>query len=182
MTPKHRLLSSVEPKRVGWLALWIGLMLLSAMPFRGDAAEPVQLPDVSKWAKEFRFQFAWEASTNSVESRERKLLLSMMVFREPDGFFLQYYLNESGQEYDQYNNLPLGRGGSTGKEMSESAMKVIRRALTELPEKNQTPPMAQLLILNYWDGSRWITRTFDRSDCPPAVTTIRRMLGKRFDE
>jgi hypothetical protein len=60
--------------------------------------------------------------------------------------------------------------------------KVIRWALAELPAKNQTPPMAQLLILNDWNGSRWITRTFDRADCPPAVTTIRRMLGKRFDE
>ena len=181
MTSTLRLFSSFLRMSVLLAVLSIG-GLSGLMPVRGGTIETGPLPDVSKWSMDFRFQLAWETSTNAVVSQERKQLLSMMVFRETDGYFLQYYLNESGQEYDQRNNLPLGRGGTTGKELSESAMKVVRRALTELPEKNQSPPLAQLLILNYWDGSRWITRTFDRVDCPPAVTTIRRMLGKRFDE
>jgi hypothetical protein len=158
----------------------IGLAV-AALAVLGAMADTSPGLDISKWSGDLQFRTAWETITNGLALRNRHLLVVMMVFRQPGSFFLEYYLNEKGQEFDRRNNLPLGVGGTTSKELSDGDMKKIRQALAVLPEKNQAPPLNQLVILSHWNGTEWVTRTFDRANLPPAVAEIQRVIGERAD-
>lgn len=62
------------------------------------------------------------------------------------------------------------------KEIPPETLDLIQQALASLPP-SQRPPLANMLIVSYWNGGVWQTRLYDRMKRPPGLSTVFELTG-----
>jgi hypothetical protein len=67
------------------------------------------------------------------------------------------------------------RDGTGQATKSHRDLILFRKTLARLPSQNQSPPLNDLLVLSYRDGTNWTTRIYDRRN-----PTLKSKRSSRF--
>jgi len=147
-----------------------------------DKPKNLSEPDFSKYPQTEAFQSFINGQTNANWNLIRRTnLLTIVYFFRNDAVGLQYFVNESGKEFDVRNVYNFAMEASHQKQLSEDQLKDLRLAIKELPAENILPPIRQLVVVSFKDGTNWITHSYDRTNLPPAMHKIHGVIGERFE-
>jgi hypothetical protein len=86
---------------------------------------------------------------------------------------LVYWLSDSGAQSWDEHGFPLS-GGSYRPypRLSETQLKTVVSAIRELPPTNALPPIENLVLVSFRQGTNWVTRSYDKRSPPKAMELI----------
>jgi len=67
--------------------------------------------------------------------------------------------------------------GTKRRQLSQGLLKRLGEALLALPEGEEKPPLARLLIVSFDRDGRWLTRLYDRDSLPVEVAELYEIAG-----
>jgi hypothetical protein len=156
------------------------LFALTVQCLRAD--DKLSAPDFSGYPQTEAFQSFINAQTNvNLNLFRQTNILKIVYFFRNDAVGLLYIVNENGKELDVRDVYNFAMEASHQKQLSEDQLNDLRLAIKELPEKDILPPIRQLVVVSFNDGTNWVTRSYDRTNLPPAMHKIHSIIGERFE-
>jgi hypothetical protein len=70
---------------------------------------------------------------------------------------------------------------SRSTQLSARGLNSLRSAISERPSHSQLPPIGRLVVINFSDGTNWITRSYDSQSLPNAVRKIYDVIGETLE-
>ena len=156
------------------------MFALTVQCLRAD--DKLSAPDFSGYPQTEAFQQFINGQTNANWNLiHRTNLLTIVYFFRNDAVGLQYFVYDSGKESDVRNVYNFAFEDSHQKQLDETQLQNLRSAIKELPAKNILPPIRQLVVVSFKDGTNWVTHSYDRTNLPPAMHKIHNIIGERFE-
>jgi hypothetical protein len=83
-------------------------------------------------------------------------------------------VNGSGQQADESSQIPILQtfGYTMHAPLPEAQLKALLSAIRVLPPTNALPPIDDLVIVSFRQGTNWITRTYNKRNLPKPVERI----------
>jgi hypothetical protein len=153
----------------------------SVEPTRAQAQAQSPAPDFSNYPQTESFRAFLRSQTNAAEHLQRADLLAISAFPKGDGFALQYFVTEAGQESDHRNVYSWALQASHWRQLSEAELNNLRSAIHELPVESKSPPVERLVIVSFREGTNWVTRSYDSDALPKSMRQIYDIIGERFE-
>ncbi len=145
------------------------------------ADEKAVVPDFSGYAQTEGFRHHVSINTNGAVNLQRTNILAIAAFPKGNSFALEYFVTESGQEYDWRNVWNWAIQASQKKQLPEADLESLRSAIRELPRENMSPPIERLVIVSFRDGTNWVTHTYDSGALSKPMRQIYDIIGERFE-
>jgi hypothetical protein len=84
-----------------------------------------------------------------------------------------YWLSDSGEQSWHEWGFPLGAGSQRPyPQLSETQLKTVVSAIREFPPTNALPPIEDLVLVSFRQGTNWVTRSCDKRSPPKAMELI----------
>jgi hypothetical protein len=135
------------------------------------AADPIT-PDFSGYPQTLAVRTYVASHTNAAWHAGR--IFAMTEFIDGGRIGRKYEVNGAGQQADEQCSVPIPQtfGYTIHAPLPEAQLKALHSAISELPPTNAMPPINDLLIVSFLQGTNWITRTYDRRSLSKAMEQI----------
>ena len=145
-----------------------------------DAASP---PDFSRYPQAEAFKAYVQKQTSAVRHLQDKDILAITEFTNAGSVALEYHIS-AGWWYGERTNrwsLPREVAGSSIQvssgsgplpRLSEMQRRTLDSAIRELPPTNALPPIDELVIVSFHQGTNWVTHTYDKRNLPIPMRQI----------
>jgi hypothetical protein len=91
----------------------------------------------------------------------------------------QYFVKSTGEETDFRNVWNWAIQSQDIKQLTTEDLKGIHKALSELPPKSDDPLVQRLIVISFWQGGKWTTRSYDSEALPEPMTRILGIIHRR---
>ena len=153
------------------------LLMLALEPAR--AADKVVPSDFSGYPQTESFKAYLSFQTKVAWHLQSTNILAISTFPSGGQYALEYWVTESGQEYDLRNVYDWAFQNQHSKQLSEAELKSLHAAIQDLPTGNASPPLERLVIVSFREGTHWVTRIYDSGTLPKPVRRIYDIIGER---
>jgi hypothetical protein len=139
----------------------------------GDQPTP---PDMSSYPQTEAFRRYVDGQTNGAPHVQH--LLAISEFSHAGLVADRYELTEHGtQLYESMTIRPEGPIFGTGSgpispKLTETQLKAVASAIYELTPTNALPPIDELVLVSFRQGTNWITHSYDKRSLPQAMRQI----------
>ena len=144
------------------------------------AGEPSVAPDFSNYPQTAALRY-YLGITNAARMLQQTNLLAISAFPNGSSFSLQYFVTETGQEYDCRNVYNWAIQASNRKQLAGTNLTSLRSALRDLPAESVSPPIERLVVVSFRVGTNWVTRSYDSTALPKPMRQIYDIIGERFE-
>ena len=170
-----------KPEPLGRFAMRYLAAILSMLLFQpARAGEKSVAPDFSRYPQTESFRH-YLSITNAVWMLQHTNLLAISAFPNGSVYALQYFVTETGQEYDCRNVYNWAIQASNRKQLSEPELTSLRSAIRELPAGSVSPPIERLVVVSFRAGTNWVTRSYESTAPPQSMRQIYDIVGERFE-
>ena len=125
----------------------------------------------------FQMLVGWHRGGTSRNGNE---LLRISAFNSP-GVARQYSVLESGEERDARECWNWATQDTVIRQLTPEDIQGIRTAASRLPESSEDPSVEHLVVVSFWQGAKWITRSYDSELLPPEMQRILEIIHSRED-
>jgi hypothetical protein len=153
------------------------ILILFVVWFITPPSELPRAPWGMRSGKEEAFQMLVGRHTGGTK-RNQNELLRISVFTHPS-VARQYSVLESGEEFDAREVWNWATQDTVIRQLTPADLQEIRKAASQLPTTNDDPPVEQLVVISFWDGTRWLTRSYDTESLPSEMQSIFEVIHRR---
>jgi hypothetical protein len=159
-----------------------GILFLALTGQFGCAEDKISSPDFSSYPQTEAFQaFICNQTNANWNLVQQSNILTIASFLRADSVALQYSINETGHEFDVRNVYNFALEAAHRKQLDKNQLKELRSTIKKLPAENILPPIKRLVVVSFKDSANWVTRSYDRTNLPPAMHKIYDIIGERFE-
>jgi hypothetical protein len=162
------------------------VLLLSCGVAPALAGDQPKAPDMSSYPQNASFRNYVDTQTNGAPHVQH--LLAISEFSYAGRMAKRYELTEHGaQGYTSMSINPEGPnlgsgGGYYWPKLTETELRAVASAIHELPPTNALPPIDDLVLVSFHQGTNWITRSYDKRALPGAIGQIYDIRRARWSQ
>ena len=131
-------------------------------------------PDFSRYPQTEAFRFFVKQQTNA--TRHLQHVFAMTELTNTASVAVMYHVTDRGEQTFDTDRWPIPgiRVGSgwLPPRLSDTELRTLISAIRELPPTNALPPIDELVIVSFHQGTNWITRSFDKRSLPKPMADI----------
>jgi hypothetical protein len=149
-------------------AIFACLALMSAR-----ASDQPTAPNFSSYLQNEGFRSCLDRQTNA--ARHVHHILAITKFSGAGSVANEYELTDGGVRIDYAWSFPPGVavGNANSSRLSETQLKMLISAIRRLPATNASPPIDDLVLVSFCQGTNWVTCSYDKRSPPEVLVQIR---------
>jgi hypothetical protein len=152
------------------------ILLLSCGLAPALAGDQPTAPDMSSYPQTEAFRRYVNGQTNRAPHVQH--LLTISEFSDAGLVAERYEITEHGaQSYESMTIRPEGPifgvgGGPIPPKLTQTQLGAVASAIHELPPTNALPPIDELVLVSFRQGTNWVTHSYDKRSLPKAMSQI----------
>jgi hypothetical protein len=155
------------------------LCVLFAVGLEWAMASDGAAPDFRNYPRSQWFTSHVYQQTNAFEHLPAEDLVWLTEFPCGDGSAFQAYVDWNGREHMGFYTEFAMYGGHD-RYLSTNEVQALRSALHRLPLTNASPPIENLGVVSFREGTNWITRTFEADYLSVPMSEVYRIMEFRW--
>jgi hypothetical protein len=151
------------------------------------AGDPSKAPAMSTYPRSALFRNYVDGQMNGTQHVQHLLVIS--EFGDAGLTAKSYVLPKDGKQYYRTVSLsppaklgpPILEGGSQfTPSLDETELSAMASAIHEMPATNALPPVDDLVLVSFHQGTNWVTHSYDKRALPKVIGQIYVIRQDRF--